>query len=642
MNILTAENLSKTYGEKRLFHKISLGVAEGERTGLIGLNGSGKSTLLKIIAGLVSPDEGTVTVRQGLRIQYLDQNPSFPAGATVLEAVFAGESPALNLIREYEQTLEELAQQPASQRLQRRLAELQLQMDAQQLWAMEAQAKAVLSRLGITGFSKPVDHLSGGERKRVALAQALIQPADLLILDEPTNHIDSATVAWLEGQLSRFTGALLLITHDRYFLDRVVSRILELEGGQLYSYEGGYAKFLELKEQRAAAQSVREERRQNLLRRELAWLRRGAKARTTKQKARIDRVHSLMDQEPAEQGGQVEIAVGSHRLGREIIELKDLTHAFDGRTLIRNFSYNLLPRDRIGILGPNGSGKSTLLHLIAGRLQPDQGEVKAGKTVRLVYYDQESEEMNPEQRVIDYIKDVAEVVQTPDGGSITASQMLERFLFPPRSQWTEISKLSGGERRRLYLLRQLMAEPNVLLLDEPTNDLDIETLTVLEEYIEQFPGVVIAVSHDRYFLDRVAEHLFCFEGEGGQIRRWVGTCSEYLAEQEQRSPGPAERREERPQTRPPQPEPERRTPSVKLTFKEQREWETIEGRIAELEAEVARLERAMEQAATDYERLQSLTAEHAGMQAALSEAMDRWAELAEKVEVMEQQRANRP
>lgn len=637
MNILTVENISKAYGEKHLFEKLTFGVAEGERIGLIGRNGGGKSTLMKVVAGLLQPDEGTVTVRQGLRIQYLAQNPVFPAGATVLEAVFAGESPALRLIQAYEQALCDLDERPDDTRLQSRLADLQLQMDAQQLWAAESQAKAVLSRLGVTEFTKPVEALSGGQRKRVAIAQALIHPADLLILDEPTNHIDNTTVAWLEAQLARFTGALLLITHDRYFLDRVVTRILELDRTHLYAYEGGYAQFLEQKAEREATATVREERRQNLLRRELAWLQRGAKARSTKQKARIDRVHGLMDEEPEAQSGQVEMGVGSHRLGREIIAMNDLTKRLGGRTLIDHFTYAFLPKDRIGIVGPNGSGKSTLLNLIAGRLSPDEGQVKVGQTVRLAYYDQESEEMDPDQRVIDYIKDVAEVVQTPDGGSITAAQMLERFLFPPKVQWTEIGKLSGGERRRLYLLRKLMSEPNVLLLDEPTNDLDIETLTILEDYLEQFPGVVVAVSHDRYFLDRVADHLFCFEE--GRIRRYVGTCSEYLDELAAAEPAapaaaPAAKADA-------QPAAEKSRPALKLSFNEQREWDTIEAKIASLEEEVVRLDRAMAAAATDYGRLQELMTEQTQAKATLDQAMDRWAELAAKVEAIEQERNNR-
>ena len=601
MNILTVESISKTYGEKQLFDQISFGVAAGDRTGLIGLNGSGKSTLLKIVARLVEPDTGGITLRQGLRVRYLDQDPSFPPGATVLAAVMAGlTSPAAG----------------------------------EGLWELEAQARAMLTRLGITAFDRPIESLSGGERKRAALAQVLVDPADLLILDEPTNHIDTATVAWLEAQLARYAGALLLITHDRYFLDRVVTRILELDHGRLYSYEGGYGQFLELKMARQAGEASGEASRQNLLRRELAWLRRGAKARSTKQKARIDRVATLQEQRPQTATGRVEIAVAAHRLGREVLHLRDLAIGFDGRALIDGFSYSVLPRDRVGIVGPNGCGKSTLLKLIAGQLLPDRGEVATGQTVRLLYFDQETEEMDPGQRVIDYIKDVAEVIRTRDGATITAAQMLERFLFPVAVQYNVIGKLSGGERRRLYLLRKLMAEPNVILLDEPTNDLDIETLTVLEEYLEQFPGAVLAVSHDRYFLDRVAEHLLCFEAGG--IRRYIGSCSEYLAER-----AAAALAESAPDRREPVAVPEKSRRSLKLSFKEQREWESIEGRIAELEGEVARLEQAMAAAATEHERLLALSVEHERARADLSQALDRWAELAEKVEAIEQEREKR-
>ena len=601
MNILTVESISKTYGEKQLFDQISFGVAAGDRTGLIGLNGSGKSTLLKIVARLVEPDTGGITLRQGLRVRYLDQDPSFPPGATVLAAVMAGlTSPAAG----------------------------------EGLWELEAQARAMLTRLGITAFDRPIESLSGGERKRAALAQVLVEPADLLILDEPTNHIDTATVAWLEAQLARYAGALLLITHDRYFLDRVVTRILELDHGRLYSYEGGYGQFLELKMARQAGEASGEASRQNLLRRELAWLRRGAKARSTKQKARIDRVATLQEQRPQTATGRVEIAVAAHRLGREVLHLRDLAIGFDGRALIDGFSYSVLPRDRVGIVGPNGCGKSTLLKLIAGQLLPDRGEVATGQTVRLLYFDQETEEMDPGQRVIDYIKDVAEVIRTRDGATITAAQMLERFLFPVAVQYNIIGKLSGGERRRLYLLRKLMAEPNVILLDEPTNDLDIETLTVLEEYLEQFPGAVLAVSHDRYFLDRVAEHLLCFEAGG--IRRYIGSCSEYLAER-----AAAALAESAPDRREPVAVPEKSRRSLKLSFKEQREWESIEGRIAELEGEVARLEQAMAAAATEHERLLALSVEHERARADLSQALDRWAELAEKVEAIEQEREKR-
>lgn len=648
MNILTAENLTKIIGDRALFRQLSLGIGEGERIGLIGVNGSGKSTLLQIVAGLIPADEGEVIRRSGLKVEYLAQSPAFEPEATVLEAIFQSENPVLRLVREYEAAVEQLSLFPDDPQGQRRLAQLQSQMDAQQAWAMEAHAKAILTRLGIQDTTQLAKSLSGGQRKRVALARALIQPSDLLILDEPTNHIDNETVAWLEAYLARFTGALLLITHDRYFLDRVTTRILELDGGQLYSYAGNYATYLEQKAEREEVAAVREQRRQNLLRRELAWLRRGAQARSTKQKARIQRVEELQATRSEGKGPDLEIALAGHRLGRQIVEIRNVSKRFGDQPLIDGFSYNLLAGDRVGIVGPNGSGKSTLLNLIAGRLLPDQGEVVVGQTVRLGYYDQESTGMDPEQRVIDYIKDVAEVVRTPDGGTISASQMLERFLFPPRVQWTPIGKLSGGERRRLYLLRTLMAEPNVLLLDEPTNDLDIQTLSILEEYLEQFPGVVVAVSHDRYFLDRVVDHLFAFEG--GRIRPFVGGYSEYVEarqaeEMEAAAAVPAPKQggtkadaQAGPAESATAPAPKR---ALKLSFKEQKEWESIESVVAGLEAEEQRLAREMEAACTNYALLQELATEHERVATELNQAIDRWAELTEKVEAIEQERQGR-
>lgn len=640
MNIVSVEKIAKTYGEKVLFTDLSFGISEGARIALIGVNGSGKSTLLQIVAGIVQPDQGQVVTRNGLTIEYLAQAPQFDPTATVLETVFQGENPQIRTLRAYEETLERLNEHPEDSRIQSRLAELQTQMDAGGVWALEAQAKSILNRLGITGFNRPIGELSGGQRKRVAMARALIQPADLLILDEPTNHIDNETVAWLEEYLASYKGALLLITHDRYFLDRVVNQIVELDRGRLVSYEGNYGAYLEQKAEREVTEAAQEARRQNLLRRELHWLRQGAQARTTKQKARIQRAEKLVEERPEAKGGQVEITVSAHRLGRRIVEVKEVSKAFEGNQMIQNFSYNLLPGDRIGIIGPNGAGKSTLLNLIAGRLAPDSGEVLTGGTVRLAYYDQESSEMDPDQKAIDYIKDVAEVIKLPDGGTITAAQMLERFLFPAKVQWTEIGKLSGGERRRLYLCRTLMAEPNVLLLDEPTNDLDIQTLTILEEFLDGFPGVVVAVSHDRYFLDRMAEHLFAFEGEG-KIRHFMGDWSDYAAA---RVAERAEAQGSASQGRAPSgagadaaaAAPRERQKQLKLSFKEQREWETIEERIAGLEAELAKIQGEMERNATDYGRLAELTREQDRVSAELTAAMDRWAELAELVEAIEQ------
>jgi ATP-binding cassette subfamily F protein uup len=640
VTIVTVENVVKAYGEKLLFDSITFGVNEGDRIGLIGVNGTGKSTLLQIVAGQVSPDAGQVVCRNGLTIEYLPQTPEFDPDTTVLDAVFRGDSPAMRTLREYEQVVERLTAEPDNAKLQGRLADLQGQMDTTGAWALEAHAKAILTRLGIHDFLRPVGVLSGGQRKRVAMARALIQPADLLILDEPTNHIDNDTVAWLEGYLSKFTGALLLITHDRYFLDRVVNRILELDRTRLYSYEGNYERFLEQKAAREEAAEVREQRRQNLLRRELAWLRRGAQARTTKQQARIKRVEAIMNDRPDAKESSLEIAVGGHRLGKRIIEMQDVSKTYEGRTLLRNFSYIVLPGDRLGIIGPNGSGKSTLLNMIAGRLTPDSGTIVTGQTVRMAYYQQENEEMDPDQRVIDYIKDVAEVVQTPDGGTISASQMLERFLFPPKIQYTEIGKLSGGERRRLYLLHTLMQEPNVLLLDEPTNDLDIQTLTILEDYLDGFPGVVVTVSHDRYFLDRVCDRLFAFEGNG-VVRQFEGDYADYLTDRRQAEEAEAAaRKAEAPAAGAPRSDVSKPKPQ-KMTFKEQREFETIEDVVTTLEADVAGLARAMEEAATDYSRLQQLSAEHEAKEAELARALDRWAELTELAEAIEREKQNR-
>ncbi|HYF77886.1 MAG TPA: ABC-F family ATP-binding cassette domain-containing protein [Symbiobacteriaceae bacterium] len=641
MNIVSVEAISKSYEEKRLFTQLTFGIGEGERIGLIGVNGSGKSTLLQTVAGMVPPDEGTITYRSGLTVEYLAQTPQFEPTATVLEAIFHGDSPAIRVLREYEQTLSDLDAAPGDTRLQARLTDLQLRMDAQGLWSLEAQAKSILTRLGIADFGAQVGTLSGGQRKRIAMARALIQPADLLILDEPTNHIDNDTVAWLEEYLARFTGALLLVTHDRYFLDRVVSRIVELDGGKLYSYQGNYGSFLEQKAEREEMAAAREDKRQNLLRRELAWLRRGAQARSTKQKARIQRVEAIMEDRPESKGPDMEIAVGGHRLGKRIIEIKEIGKSFGDRPIIKDFTYTVLPGDRVGVIGPNGSGKSTLLNLISGRLSPDAGEIVIGQTVRLAYYDQESGHMDPDQRVIDYIRDVAEVVATADGGTISASQMLERFLFPVRVQYTPIGKLSGGERRRLYLLRTLMSEPNVLLLDEPTNDLDIQTLTILEEYLDNFPGVVITVSHDRYFLDRVVDHLFAFEG-GGRIRRYVGGYSEYIETRKTEEAEEATRAAAaQPKATAAAPTEEPRKKALKFTFKEQREFETIEDDIAALEAKVAALKAQAEGAATDYVRLQQIMADQAAAEAELERKLDRWAELTEIAEAIEQQKTER-
>nr|WP_150960334.1 ABC-F family ATP-binding cassette domain-containing protein [Aneurinibacillus sp. XH2] len=642
MNILTAEHLSKSYGDKILFNDITFSIAEKQRIGLIGVNGTGKSTLLKIVAGLETADQGEVIHSRQFRVEYLPQNPDFEEGTTVLEYLYKGDSPIMQAVREYESALLDLERSPEDEAAQRRLFQAQGKMDAADAWEAGTQAKTILTRLGIFEFDKPAALLSGGQRKRVALAAALIQPADLLILDEPTNHIDNDTVEWLEEHLSKYRGALLLVTHDRYFLDRVTDRIFEISRGQLYSYEGNYGVFLEKKAEREEQEASSEAKRQNLLRRELAWLRRGARARTTKQKARVQRVEELKERGSGAQAESLDLSVSASRLGKKIIEIEHLSKAFGGRTLISDFNYIMLPKDRIGIIGRNGSGKTTLLQLLAGRMQPDEGRIEIGQTVKLAYYTQESQDMDEQMRVIDYIKEGAEMIRTQDGQTISAAQMLERFLFPPAAQWNRIGKLSGGERRRLYLLRTLMGEPNVLLLDEPTNDLDVETLTVLEDYLDSFPGVVVTVSHDRYFLDRSADRLFAFEGEG-RIRTFEGSYSDYLSLKREEA-----REEEAEKKRLPEESlrsgDNRRSADSysnrprKLSYKEQKEWEEIEEVIAELEERVQQLQEKISGAGSDFTQVQSLYEEERIASEELERAMNRWAELSELVEQIEQEK----
>ncbi|WP_047152859.1 ABC-F family ATP-binding cassette domain-containing protein [Aneurinibacillus tyrosinisolvens] len=633
MNLLTIESVSKSYGMKTLFENISLGIHQGDRIGIIGVNGTGKSTLLKIIAGMVPPDSGTVTTGNQVRIEYLAQQPEFDEEGTVLDQVFPESSPVMKLIKDYSRTIERLAADPGNSALQNRLGELNQQMDTAEAWDIETNAKTILTRLGIHNFSTSVHQLSGGQRKRVAMARALINPADLLILDEPTNHIDNETVEWLEGYLSRFKGALLLITHDRYFLDRVVNRIIEIDQGKLHPYEGNYTYFLEKKADREEREAAMEATRQNILRRELAWLRRGAKARTTKQKARIERAGKLQDDKPAAAAKNLEIALKTQRLGKKIIELDEVSIMLDGRTLIHDLSYIAVPHDRLGIVGPNGSGKSTLLKMITGKIAPSSGSVALGPTVKIGYYGQENTEMDDEQRVIDYIKEVAEVIHLTDGKTVSAGQMLERFLFPPALQWSPIGKLSGGEKRRLYLLCILMGEPNVLLLDEPTNDLDIQTLSILEDYLEQFSGVVIIVSHDRYFLDRTVERLFSFEGNG-TVKEYTGNYTDYLEKRKQdESAALPEPQKTKKETNPDNKgKADKDEGPRKLSFKEQREFESIEQKIGELEERSTELEAAMAQTVTDYVKLQELTDEKKRVDAELEATVERWAELSMLVE----------
>lgn len=654
MNILSAVNITKTYGEKVLFDDISFTVNEKQRIGLIGVNGTGKSTLLKLLAGLETADRGKLVHANHFRVEYLPQNPEFDPNSTVLEQVFHGDSPLMKTLRDYELALAELELDASSEKKQTRLFSAQSRMDEQGAWEASTLAKTVLMKLGISEFDKPVGQLSGGQRKRVAMARVLIQPADLLILDEPTNHIDNETAIWLEEFLSKWRGALLLVTHDRYFLERVTTRILELDRGKIYSYEGNYEWFLEKKSERMESEASSEDKRQNLLRRELAWLRRGAKARTTKQKARIQRAEDLRDHKVDGPGEKLDMALAGSRLGKKVMELEAITKAFSGgKPLLSGFSYIVMPRDRLGIIGPNGSGKSTLLNMLAGRIQPDSGTIETGTTVKLAYYTQENVEMDEKMRVIEYIKEAAEQIRTSDGETISASQMLERFLFSPNLQWSPIGKLSGGERRRLYLLRTLMGEPNVLLLDEPTNDLDIQTLTILEDYLDQFPGAVITVSHDRYFLDRTVSHLFAFDGTGG-IEPYIGNYSDYLEEKREQEEADQARKEilrnassikssggsntasaaviSSPSAASGPPNSNR---PKKLTFKEQKEWDEIESTIASLEDKAASLKKQIEAAGSDFDRVRELYEQEQQTAAELEAAMERWTYLSELVEEIE-------
>ncbi len=653
MNIMTVESLAKSYGDKILFQDASFGMEDRDKIGIIGVNGTGKSTFLKIIAGLEEPDSGQVVIGNSVRVRYLAQNPPYDPDATVLRQVFDGGGEELQAVSSYMSVMDRLEQQPDDPAVQQELVRISQEMDRLDAWSLESEAKNVLSKLGITRYDAPMGTLSGGQRKRVALATALIQPAELLILDEPTNHIDHDSVTWLEQYLQKRRGALLMITHDRYFLDRVATVMLELDGGRLFRYEANYTRYLELKADREEREAAAEDKRQNLLRRELAWIRRGAKARTTKQKARIDRFEQLQNDAPGRRGDQLEVSTVSSRLGKQIIELEDVSLTLGGRELIHELTYHAVPGDRIGIVGPNGRGKSTLLNLISGRIEPTSGRIITGQTVKFGYFTQEHQEMDETMRVIEYIKEAAEVVKTSDGSSITAAQMLERFLFPPAAQWTPIAKLSGGEKRRLYLLRVLMGAPNVLLLDEPTNDLDITTLTVLEDYLEDFPGVVLVVSHDRYFLDRTCEKIFALEG-GGVVSIHAGNYSEYeertggqsmksnmsadkVAASPKNATGNAAASSANSSATEPASDASKRSSSrdkLKFSYKEQREYEQIDSMIEATEQKLERITTEMEAAFSDSVRLQELMTEQANAEQELEHLMERWTylnELAEKI-----------
>ncbi len=630
MNLLTIENLKKSYSDRELFHEISFGISEGDKIGLIGVNGTGKSTLLKIVAGVERPDSGSVTTANGIRIGYLPQTPVFEDGMTVLNQVFKSDHPIMNLVKDYEDTLLRIEENKEDPSLEKRLVELSQKMDRADAWGLESDAKAILTKLGITRFHQRVEELSGGQKKRVAMAGALISPVDLLILDEPTNHIDNDTVEWLEQYLAKYTKALLMVTHDRYFLDRVVNKTLEIDKGEIYAYKGNYSDFLEQKAEREELTLAGERKRQNFLRTELMWVRRGAQARSTKQKARLARFEEVAAQKAPELRENVEINVASSRLGKKTVEVNHISKSYGGVMYIDDFSYILLKDDRIGIVGPNGCGKSTLLNIMAGRLDSTSGSVEIGDTVKIGMFSQENSEMDMEKRVIDYIRDVAEYVPTSDG-RITASQMLEKFLFPPDLQWAPIGKLSGGEKRRLYLLKILMEAPNILFLDEPTNDLDIETLAILEDYLDHFQGAVVSVSHDRYFLDRVAGRIFAFEGNG-RIKQYEGGYSDYQRVREEAvDMEEAVKREEREE----RPKEEKQGKLLKLSYKDQREYDTIGDVIASLETKIENADAEIAAAGSDYVKLQEYMEKKEAWERELEEAMERWMVLSEMVEEIE-------
>lgn len=648
MHLLSVEQVTKSYGDKTLFRDVSFGVAEGDRIGIIGINGTGKSTLLRIIAGEEPADGGQVVIPGRVTVRMLPQDPSFDDGMTVLDYVLAGDSPQLRAVREHAEATAALALQPSDEELQRRVLRAAEAMDALDAWQLEHEARTALSKLGLRQYGAKLGELSGGQRRRAAMAAALLQPSDVLILDEPTNHIDNESVAWLESVLRKRKGALLMVTHDRYFLDRVTNRILELDKGRSYFYTASYSGFLEQKLAREEREEAAEAKRQSLMRSELAWIRRGAKARTTKQKARIARFEALKAQEAPRAGGKLDLSVASARLGKKVIELDRVGKRYGGRTLFRDFSCIVVPEERIGIIGANGSGKSTLLKLIAGRLQPDEGEVTIGPTVRIGWFSQEREEMDESLRVIEYIREAAEQVRIADGSTVSASQMLERFLFPPAMQWTPISRLSGGEKRRLQLLRVLMDAPNVLLLDEPTNDLDIATLSVLEDYLDDFPGVALIVSHDHYFLDRTVDRLLVFEGDGS-ISRHEGNYSDYAersgrqekeTEGEQADVSGGRKREPAPSSSGAAPGARR----LRMSYKEQQEFERIDGWIAEAEEKLRLVNEAMEEAGSDAVRLQELLREQNELEARLDALIERWTylnELAERIAAGETAEQNR-
>ena len=665
MLLLSIENLAHSYGERTLFKNVNFNIETGDKIGLIGINGTGKSTLLRHIAELdggkdpETGEPGKIIPNGTCVMEYLSQDPPFEPEATVIGQIFRGDSPMMKLLRSYETVLDETALHPDDATMQRKLLEVQQQMDQHFAWQLESEAKAVLNRLGITDFNQKMKTLSGGQRKRVALAGVLVRPSDLLILDEPTNHMDNETVAWLEGQLQKRKGALLMVTHDRYFFDRVINRTLELDNGTAYLYTANYSGFLQKRAERRELESAAARKLQNIYRRELAWISRGAEARRTKKKDRVERFAEIEAAAKEKVNRQeLEITSAVTRLGKTVVELEHISCFYDGIEYIHDFSYILLRDDRVGIIGPNGAGKTTLMDIIAGRLQPDSGTVTIGQTVKIGYFSQHSEFPDTRERVLEYIRDAGNYVLAADGTYISAAMMLERFLFPPELQWVPISKLSGGEQRRLYLLRILMEAPNVLLLDEPTNDLDIPTLSVLEEYLDTFAGAVIAVSHDRYFLDRFARRIFAVEA-GGVLRQYPGGYSDYersrlleaLEQEEMKGSGEVLQKNSQNKKKPAEKnrtagsgdgakreqaeadgtgDKETENKSAGLTFSEKIELEKLEETIAGKEAESKMISREITLAGNDYEKIAQLSDDLNRVEKELETLTERWLELSDK------------
>ena len=632
MSILTVENISKSYGDKVLFKDLNLSIIENQKIALVGVNGTGKSTLLKIIAGFEVPDTGQIMQMKNMQLEYLPQSMEYDEHSTVLEHIFSGTHPHMVLLREYESVLQALKVNSEDVKAQEKLIAVTSQMDAEDAWHIESDAKAILSKLGITNYTLPMKVLSGGQKRRVFLASALIHPSDLLILDEPTNHLDDTMIQYLEEYLQKRRGATLMITHDRYFLDRIATRIIELDKGSLYSYEGNYTDFLTQRSEREILMQNLEHKRQRLFKQELDWIKTGARARSTKQKARIDRFEQLAQQKIDTSKNSVDISIGGRRIGKKIINLENISKAYGDLKLINDYSYIVQKEDRIGIVGKNGTGKTTLLNMMSGIITPDTGCVDIGETIKIGYFTQENVDMDTSMKVIDYIKETAEIIYTADGTTTTASQMLERFLFPGNLQYSMIQKLSGGERKRLYLLKILMESPNVLLLDEPTNDLDIETLTILEDYIDEFNGPVITVSHDRYFLDKIATKILVTAGSG-QINEYFGNYTDYYEQIQETNPNEIAvvEKSRKNSTR----SKGSGNITVKFSYHEQKEYDQIDDVIEDLESKITNLEIKAGETGSDFVLLQDLMKEKEALEINLEEVMERWVYLNEINEQIE-------